>query len=125
MQNNNRNGINAEYSRISGRSAYPAQRAQGQTVSRSQPRPGTPTRNSRQSLNQSGAYRTQRVEPISSAPRGAQKSPVRKTSRRSQPRRRAGKRSFLKDFLLGFAVGLAVFGTAAVFVIRAILELII
>ena len=47
---------------------------------------------------------------------------------RPKPRANAKKRaknSFLRDFLLGMGIGFAIFGTAAIFVVRAITDLFI
>ena len=47
---------------------------------------------------------------------------------RPKPRPTAKKRaknSFLRDFLLGMGIGFAIFGTAAIFVVRAITDLLI
>lgn len=148
--NRNDRGFRAEYTNIPGRQARPAPRGQSQPRPTAQSvrvdrlRPISRTRqqnlrsmpsgqipigqrppvNARQGQPRQGNARIQprqlRINDTRISERVTLHRPARNTHKPLKRKNTAG-----RDFLLGLGIGFAIFGTAAIFVVRAILELLI
>lgn len=105
---NMRNGVNGAGVRPA-RGAYP-------NVNSQRPNQGVRVDTLRP-VNHGGSYQ-QRPRTQIAAQRNSRPKP------RPTAKKRA-KNSFLRDFLLGMGIGFAIFGTAAIFVVRAITDLFI
>ena len=142
--NRNDRGFRAEYTNIPGRQASPAPRGQ------SQPRPTAQSvRVDRLRPVNRARQPDLRGTPPGQIPIGQRQGQPRQGNTRIQPRQlrindtriservtmrrpaRSGhkplkrKNTAKRDFLLGLGIGFAIFGTAAIFVVRAILELLV
>lgn len=132
--NRKQNGFNVEYTNIPGRAAnaLPDQSARLPQMNPNA-RSANPMRNTDR-INPNPYQRggtvnrpigkelshTDRIHPIKP---NAKAQPLKSNqSRKKLSKRRS---TALRDFLLGLVIGFAVFGTAAVFVVRAITELIV
>lgn len=127
--NRNDRGFRAEYTNISrtqrqGRAGFDGQpyvqRGQPQRIQQS---PRNDPRAMRQVRPVNQPRNPQRRRPPINDPRLAAQVTLRQGQSRHKPIRR--KNTTLRDFLLGLGIGFAVFGTAAIFVVRAIIDLLV